>query len=159
MFFFCFVFFPAGNCQRSEVEVPLPPNVTMASAVQFRWLQQDQAWGRCNCWQIDNVRITDEGFPVRSFPVSERDLNSDFACYHYGATAANHLLRCPNGSLDQGVVFCLGSASVPRGVVTPMYDLTGNTPSPLNTSCTASDLFEPIGDIELCDGDIEGRLM
>ena len=46
-------------------------------------------------------------------------------------------------------MFCGGSASVPRGVVTPMYNLS--TGDKISDSCTASDLFEPMGDVKFCD--------
>ena len=48
-------------------------------------------------------------------------------------------------------MFCNGSASAHRGVVTPMYDLS--TGGIVSDSCTASDLFEPIGDVQLCAPD------
>ena len=68
---------------------------------------------------------------------------SGFVCYHYGASAGQ--LGCLD---NEGLVFCDGSASVPRGVVTPMYDLS--TGDEVRASCTASDLFEPVGDVEFC---------
>ena len=71
---------------------------------------------------------------------------SDFACVDHQATTGR--LSCYTGG--QGLVFCDGSASVPRGVVTPMYDLS--TGDEVSASCTASDLFEPVGDVEFCDG-------
>ena len=72
---------------------------------------------------------------------------SDFACA--GSQASTGQLSCFTGG--EGLVFCSGSASVPRGVATPMYDLS--TRGIVGGSCTASDLFEPIGDVQFCAHD------
>ena len=74
---------------------------------------------------------------------------SDFVCTHYGA-AAGHLSCLDGNDGNDGLVFCNGSASVPRGVVTPMYNLSNE--AEVIDSCTAGDLFDPIGDVQLCDG-------
>ena len=78
---------------------------------------------------------------------------SDFACADSQASTGQ--LSCFTGG--EGLVFCDGSASVPRGVVTPMYDLS--TGGIVSGSCTASNLFEPIGDVQLCAPGAEGTFM
>ena len=50
--------FLAGDCSVDREVVPLPQDIDQGT-VQFRWLQQEQAFGTCNCWQIDEVVITD----------------------------------------------------------------------------------------------------
>jgi hypothetical protein len=50
--------FLAGDCSVDREVVPLPQDIDQGM-VQFRWLQQEQAFGTCNCWQIDEVVITD----------------------------------------------------------------------------------------------------
>ena len=61
------------------------------------------------------------------------------------ATSIGQLLN----SNKDGVVLCQGSASVPRGVVTPVYSPSAG----VFTSCIATDLFDPNDDIQFCVGD------
>ena len=68
--------FLAGACNGDSEEVPLPRDVNQG-IVQFRWHQQEQAWGKCNCWQIDEVIITD-GIAARVMNFSDfEDRNGD----------------------------------------------------------------------------------
>ena len=53
---------------------------------------------------------------------------------------------------NDGLVFCGGSASIPRGVVTPMYNLATGRPIISDTDCN---LFEPIENVQLSDGSQE----
>ena len=72
---------------------------------------------------------------------------SGFVCTEYGASAGQ-LSSCLNA--NDGLVFCYGSASVPRGVVTTMFQLLREDVG--SDACTGSDLFDPISDVQLCDG-------
>ena len=71
-------FFPAGDCDSvsHRETVQLPPDIVNQTAIQFRWLQQEQAWHDCNCWQISDVSLTVNNSQLLSyFGDGANDLN------------------------------------------------------------------------------------
>ena len=94
-----------------------------------------------NNWLGAGGQCTSEVYTglIFSFP-------SGFTCTQYGASAGR--LNCLEN--DDGLVFCGGSASVPRGVVTQMFQLSAEAVAV--DMCTVRDLFEPIDDVQFCDG-------
>ena len=90
--------------QPVELEVQLPDN---SHFIQFRVVQLEHGGGHCNCWGLANVTM----FSTSGGPT----VNLTNGCAQQSMLIEEGILDDCSPQVEQ--MFCEGSASVPRGVV------------------------------------------
>ncbi|XP_064399841.1 uncharacterized protein LOC135346210 isoform X4 [Halichondria panicea] len=112
----------------------IDPGADVNEFIQFRVLQSEHGGGSCNCWGLSNFTVNtimDSGNKSKTIDITEE-------CDEQSSSVIGMI------SMDEVRLFCGGSASVPRGIVTAADLLgLGNTTIQCNQVNGSNSLIDP----------------
>ncbi len=116
--------------------LPVNDGLGLTQFIQFRMVQLEHGGGKCNCWGFSN--FTNPSIDFTSVPpclVKQSVLLEETNC----------------SDVSEGIFFCGGSASVPRGFVSDLYLIGGTSTLSCNEIPSRSSLTNVIGNNEFTE--------